>query len=171
MLRLDSIQYGSGHPNGVIGLGWPGVDIPAIEPYKSKRVQIVEQLKKRKFEAFTSEELSESMPSELGVVEQEEIHMQNSDLVLVLDFSAGLGHEISSYAHSPDFINRTMVFYPSKWDPARTDTYPGHVIHQFYNRTPVSQDEVDRCDLIKVCVQRAEAFRANVVKMRELSED
>ena len=140
---------------------------PADNPLIKKRIRIRRALRRAKIQAYTSEELSKLIPSDLGVVEQEDVHWRHFHLILALDFSAGPGLEIASYAVHPEFTQRTIVFHPYEWDPVRSASYGARVIETFPNHVPCTEKEVEECSLVKSCVSRAKASRS--LRFREIS--
>jgi len=110
--------------------------------------------------ATTSEELTQLAPSsDIGIVAQEAIHLEEFDLYLVLDFSPGPGHEVASYAHIPSFVERSIIFYLRKYDPSQANSYPSAVIKQFPNCVPIDDLDIEECTLVAAAVFRAEAKR------------
>jgi len=129
--------------------------------YFKKRQDTVNALKAAKFTAYMCEELGETQPSELYMVEEEALYLQEADWAVFLDTSSGPLSELSAYCLDPDVVCKSFVLYPQKYaeSPDRPKTYPEDVLaHYPYNR-PYTKSQFDQCDLVPICVQRAKALR------------
>ena len=132
---------------------------PGDEFFTKKRADIIKLLKEHEFEAFTSEELAEQVRSSLPLPYQELEHWVAVDLVIVLEAGIAPAMEISSYAFSPGFCEKCVVFHPRDYDPVGKTSFPAEVLKLFPNRVMYSEQEMQDCTIIAECLNSAEAFR------------
>lgn len=124
-----------------------------------KRADIVKLLKKHGFQAFTSEELEDQAPSSTNLPYQELEHWKAVNLVIVLEAGIAPAMEIASYAFSPGFCEKCVVFHPRDYNPVGKTTFPAGVLGLFPTRVIYSEQEMKDCNIIDECLIRAEAFR------------
>lgn len=164
---LDSItkreKVWQGVPFNV--LVWaPGDD----KSLQEKKRQVIDILSISGFSVFTSEGISDLIHSSLTLPDEELTHLENVDLILVLEGGVATAMEISSYAWVPDFCEKCIIFHPKDWDPARaTRSYPTEILSLFPNRVIYTEDDIKQCIVAKEALNRAVAKkRARILKSK-----
>lgn len=132
---------------------------PGDDNGKRKRRNLVRRLNRRGFQAFTSEQLSRRVPSDLNPVQQEEEQWVLFDIVLVLDFSEGPALELARYGQNSEFRRRAFVIYPEEYDPIRSSSFGAQILRDFPSKERSSWDEWQKCVVSKRCLDHALARR------------
>jgi len=132
---------------------------PGNRFYDKKRNNIIDQLTKNGFQAYTSEEFDEPVVTSVPLPVQEIPHWLAANLVLVLDAGPAPSMEIASYILMPAFLEKSIVFHPKDWDPAYQRTYPSDVLRSLVNRIPYTEQEIQDCIVTAECLHRAQAFK------------
>lgn len=132
---------------------------PGKEFFTKKRADIIKRLKEQGFQAFTSEELGEKVPSSSPLPYQELSHWEAVNLVIVLEAGIAPAMELASYAFLPGFCEKCVVFHPRDYVPVGKTTFPAEVLELFPNRVIYSEQEMQDCTIIDECLHRAKAFR------------
>lgn len=129
--------------------------------YSKKRQDTINALRTARFTVYTCEQLSETLRSELYIVEQEALYLQEAEWVIFLDTSAGPLSELSTYCQNPDVVLKAFVLYPQTYvpDEARSRTYPEDVLRHYPHKSGYSQSQFDQCELVPICVEMAKALR------------
>lgn len=137
-----------------------GKEYPVPE-YHRKRKDIINSLTEEGFSVYTCEDLSADLPSELSLVEQEAIQAEEADWLIFLNTSEGPLAELSSYCTNPNFIRKAFVLYPAKYDPVtnKSLTFPQAVLQNYPYTLAYNEAQLDRCDLVLLCRDRAKALR------------
>lgn len=132
---------------------------PGDEFFTRKRADIIKRLTEHGFQAFTSEELEEKVPSGASLPDQELAHWKAVNLVIVLEAGIAPAMEIASYVSFAGFCEKCVVFHPRDYVPVDKTTYPAEVLKLFPTRVIYSEQEMQDCTIIAECLHRAEAFR------------
>lgn len=132
---------------------------PGDEFFTQKRADIIKQLKEEGFQAFTSEELDEKVPSGIPLPYKELSHWEAVNLVIVLEAGIAPAMELASYFLSPGFCEKCVVFHRRDYVPVDKTTYPAEVLKLFPTRVIYSEQEMQDCTVIAECLHRAKAFR------------
>lgn len=130
--------------------------------YYKKRQDTINALIAAGFSSvYTSEELSETLPARLYVVDQEAIHLQQADLAIFLDTSRGPLSELSAYCQDSDVVLKSFVLYPQRYSesPDRPKSYPEDVLAHYPHQMPYTESQFEQCDLVPICVGHAKALR------------
>lgn len=90
---------------------------------KKNRQNLIRRLRRRGFEACTSEQLSKKTPSFLNAYQQESVHWRLFDIILIFNYGVGVGQEVAGYAHDPAFREKAFVLYPPRYDPTISPSY------------------------------------------------
>ena len=111
--------------------------------YFKKRQDTVNALKAAKFAVYTSEELSETLPSEVYLVRQEAFHLEEAAWAIFLDTSSGPLSELSAYCEDPDVVLKAFFLYPQRYSvsPGLANTYPEDVLRHYPYRLPYTDTQ------------------------------
>jgi hypothetical protein len=140
--------------NGKVLIFGPGTALG-----KRKRVNLARRLKRRGFEAHTSEKLSRRVTSYLTAYQAEDEHWRHFDLIIVLAFSFGANQELASYAYHPEFRRRVFAVYPEKYDPLYSSSFGSEILREYPYKERVSDEEWDQCRVLDICLDHALAKR------------
>ena len=109
-------------------------------------------------EAFLPEDYIVDSPA-VSDIDQERDLLRNSDidLIIALDNSVGVLGELASFENDPEIVKKSFILYPAEnYNPV---TYAADIVQQYWNRMSFSREELERCDLVTECEERAKAFR------------
>ena len=134
-----------------------------------KRTQIYETLSELGYQVFFPESfVEESQPTTVGVsVEDQErlmLTLPDVRLIIVLDTSEGPLSELSAFSHDTDIVTKTLVLCP--WDYySPGDTFTADILEQYPNVWRYTQEEFDKCKIIRKCVANARTARSALVSV------
>jgi hypothetical protein len=132
---------------------------PGDDFFTKKRADIIKQLKKEGFEAFTSEQLGKKFTSSTPLPYQELSHWEAVNLVIVLEAGVAPAMELASFVFFPGFCEKCVVFHPRDYVAVGKTTYTAELLRLFPNRVIYSDKEMQDCTIIDECLHRAKAFR------------
>lgn len=115
--------------------------------WREKRENLASQLRMDGFDAHTSEAVStqlqamERAPSApLTPPIEEQLHWQESNLIIALAFSMGPWTEVTQFSLFREFRQKVIVFYPWEWHSVSyfRQTYWGSALRQFLRTQPIT---------------------------------
>lgn len=130
---------------------------------RAKRDEILRALIESGMDAFLPEDYV--VDSDVSDTDQERILLRNPnvDWILVLDKSEGPLAELAAFQPEPQIARKSLVMHPAQY--TGTGSFTANVLEQFPHRLPFSDEEFERCDLVRACEDRARAHRT--IKWRE----
>ena len=80
------------------------------------------------------------------------------DWIIVLDTSEGPLGELAAFAQEPTIVIKTFVLFPKDYYTPQ-ESFPSDILEHYINRWRFNKEELERCDLVRECMTRAQRGR------------